>query len=231
MSTEEETRIRRRLMEASVEYEAPREVMDALEGQLTNDAVARLIAYAEQKVRRLYWQGILGGEMPEGYEPGDLVAQAVERVIDGRRKWDPEETPDLLEYLTSVIDSLTSNLVKGWANRRMRTDAALTSPKERERGRSAFDGVCDGRSDPGNELLRKEQKQEADAFLWALLEDLGDDPLLQKMVECFVDGVTKPAQIAQELKVKTKEIKAPHKNLCTNSGSGRSPRQWYRAVM
>jgi signal transduction histidine kinase len=24
---------------------------------------------------------------------------------------------------------------------------------------------------------------------------------------------------------------APHKNLCTNSGSGRSPRQWYRAVM
>ena len=24
---------------------------------------------------------------------------------------------------------------------------------------------------------------------------------------------------------------APHKNLCTSLGSGRSPRQWYRAVM
>lgn len=213
MNTEEKTRVRRRSMEALAECEVPTKVVKALEDQLTDEVVKRLIAYADYKTRRRYWQGILGGELPEGNEAGDLVAQAVERVLDGRRKWDPGKDPDLLEYLKSVIDSLASNLVKGWANRHMRTDAALTPPRERERGRGVFDDFHGERNDPEEELLQKERIQQADDFLWPLLEDLDDDLLLQQMVECIVDGVTKPAEIAEKVGVKKKEVNNAKKRL------------------
>ena len=34
-----------------------------------------------------------------------------------------------------------------------------------------------------------------------------------------------------DLTIEADDFLAPHKNLCTNSGSGRLPRQWYKAVM
>jgi hypothetical protein len=45
------------------------------------------------------------------------------------------------------------------------------------------------------------------------------------------NGDTMPSEVYQNNAWLLDDKLAPHKNLCTSSGSGRLPRQWYKAVM
>lgn len=74
-------------------------------GQLRAD----LIAYAELRIRVGSW--VRGpNALPEGATAEDFVQEAIFRVYDGRRTWDPEDNPDLKRYLAGVISSLVSNM-------------------------------------------------------------------------------------------------------------------------
>jgi len=75
----------------------------------------QLTLYAEFKLDNIGFHPrseleVLNGE--------DFAQEAIKRLIEGKRKWDPQKHPDLLIFLKLVIKSLISNHVK----------ASLTSP-------------------------------------------------------------------------------------------------------
>ena len=72
-----------------------------------DDIAVRLTDYAVKKARRYRWRTgtAIGGESAE-----DLAFEAIKRVLDGDRKWNPQENHDLFQYLTGVVDSLLSHL-------------------------------------------------------------------------------------------------------------------------
>jgi hypothetical protein len=211
-------------MEACSEEQVPKEVLEALESQLTSEMIERLVTYAEWKVRKRHWQGIRGAPMPEGLEPKDLVPDAVEKVLDGRRRWDPTEQPDLFKHLTGVIDSDVNHAAMSAANRHVRDESVLMAAEGMDGPPgSYFDGLP-GDEDPEAIMVTEEEEARSDRFLWGLLKFLADKPLLQQMVECIVDDVTKPREIAEKLGVKSKDIYNATKQLARRLEAYRA--QW-----
>lgn len=88
----------------------PPDTLDRLRAADWEQLFPDLVTYASWRAAGLpFTKG--GGELPQGYEPKDLVREAVTRVFEGRRVWDPSRDPDLLDYLKGVVKSLASNLV------------------------------------------------------------------------------------------------------------------------
>lgn len=111
-----------------------------LEEEAWGDMYLQLLDYAGHKTRRLSdIKG--GGDLPLGRTPKDLVHDAMERVFDGRRQWNPEKDPDLCQYLKSVIKSLFSALLEK-ADHDYRDNAPLENHHDLESGEDANYNDC-----------------------------------------------------------------------------------------
>jgi DNA-directed RNA polymerase specialized sigma24 family protein len=73
------------------------------------DVAIRLTGYALWKLRNLHWRGGPAASLLPAKAAEDFAGEAILRVIDGRRSWNPERGP-LLPYLRGVVDSLLSHM-------------------------------------------------------------------------------------------------------------------------
>lgn len=80
------------------------------------DVGIRLAAYATWKARNLHWRTGRSDLLAGGKTPEDLAAEAILKVLEGERAWDPNRGP-LLPYLEGVVDSLVSHLATSPDNR------------------------------------------------------------------------------------------------------------------
>jgi DNA-directed RNA polymerase specialized sigma24 family protein len=179
------------------------EVRQLLEKQPWSEIVARLLLYADNKMRRRVWRGSLGGDPPEGIQAEDLVQTVIEKVLSGGRRWDPDRHPDLLGFLMDALDSEISNLVQSFENRRMKAEASVDASVLEQ-----IDGAT-----PETQLLDKERESESEDFILGLLEFVKADHEVQQVVETIMGGVAKRAEIAQRLGVAVTEIDARKKRL------------------
>jgi DNA-directed RNA polymerase specialized sigma24 family protein len=99
------------------------------------DIGVRLTAYAAWKSRNLQWRSGHAGTLAAGKTAEDLAADAILKVIEGTRAWDPARAP-LLTYLQRVVDSLVNHLAESADNR-------LQTPRRWDR--------IDAWPDPGHE--------------------------------------------------------------------------------
>jgi DNA-directed RNA polymerase specialized sigma24 family protein len=186
--------------------EIPPEVRTELEQHPWEETIPRLELYALRKARRLYWQGIMDGNMPTGQEAADVVLEAIEDLLTGKRSWDPSIQPNLFAHLRSIIDSKLSHLVESWANRHVRTESALSTEDNNATGSpSPHVQFSEPTPSPAEMMLRAEEERLAEEFFWGFYEYLSDEPLLQKVIECIDDDL-KPAEMAAHLGVPQKEI-------------------------
>jgi hypothetical protein len=170
------------------------------------------VYYALGKARRLYWRGIKDGTMPDGNEAIDIVDQAIEDVLSGRRAWHPTKQPALFAHLRSTVDSKLSHLVKSKENRRVRAISPPTddgNPSEPSLPRRPGDTAVS----PPDILMQAEEERLAEEFFWGFYELLDGEPILQKIVECIVDGIDKPAEVAAQVGVPRREIYNARKTL------------------
>lgn len=58
--------------------------------------------------RHLFAAGWLGGAdmQPSGFEAQELISEAVQRVLSGRRNWHRDDTPNLVGFLSNVMRSV-----------------------------------------------------------------------------------------------------------------------------
>ena len=165
------------------------------------DIGVRLTDYAVKKARRYRWrtETAIGGESAE-----DLAFEAIEKVLDGDRKWDPQETPDLFHYLTGVVDSLLSHLFKSPARMRVQSFPESEDGEIFEELLKMADPESDtakhlARRDPTPEdlLLEKEQEQLEKAVFQQILKSFEGDANLETIFLCIMDGVCKPSDISK----------------------------------
>lgn len=73
------------------------------------DIGIRLTAYAMWKARNYRWRTGQVWALAAGKTPEDVAREAIVKVLEGSRHWEPERGP-LLPYLEGIVDSLMSHL-------------------------------------------------------------------------------------------------------------------------
>ncbi len=188
----------------------PDEQRERVERHPWDRTLPRLLAHARARVRERFWAGVIAGPMPGGLQAEDMVNIAVEKFLGGKRQWNPTFQPDLEDFLRGIIDSEISHLAEGWENRHIRPEAAILGD-EKEIG-----GLADIPGDMINveeELANRQEYVRAEAFASGFIATLSDEPLLQRVAGCIVDGLCKPAVIAAELGIEVEEIYRVRKRL------------------
>jgi DNA-directed RNA polymerase specialized sigma24 family protein len=180
------------------------EVLREFEKQLhTNpELISRLADHALYRVRARYWRGVWNGHLPGGREPEDLASEAIANVLSGKRQWDPDKNPDVLPYLCSVVDSKVHHLVHSQENRRDRLFSPSADPDA-----DPISNLEDMTVNPPDEDRQaKEMEELNNKLLEALMDFVGDDPLLQDIIICTMDGLDNRAAIATQLGRTAQEI-------------------------
>lgn len=180
------------------------------EEKLTSDIIQRLVAYALSKLKRRYWRGVYKGHVPGGVEAKDLVQEACSLLLSAERVWDPEKQPDLYLHLKNIIDSLISHLVNSAENKRSRSASDIADISQEKDYEDVFSK--DESEEPPPQITQIEEN-ECYEFLWGLREFVEEDPLLQKMVDAYIEGFFEPAELAEYCGAKTKEIYNAKKRL------------------
>lgn len=179
--------------------------LDLLNAFPWEEKIPRLLYYALNKARKKRWRTIFDGQMPEGKEIEDVVSSAIEKVFSGERKWDPQKQPDLYEYLKGVIDSDIYHLATCEENTAVISEADVSMDINREKP-FTFDALHGAELDPETVHILKEVNEKAEKFFIEFYEYLDGKPVLQGIVECIDDGITKSADIAERLGVHVNEI-------------------------
>ncbi len=142
---------------------------------------------------------------PRGVTPGDIAADAILKVLDGTRRYDPSKCPNLMTYLRNVVRSLVSHLVGAADTRRVRPMPQMSEDDA--------DGPVDmepegDEPDPLENCIKNEI---VDKLKAAAAQE--QDPLVVEILECLDAGITKPAEIAEVLDVEVKTINNAQKRL------------------
>lgn len=180
------------------------------EQTVTDEFIERLAAFALRRKRSRYWRGVWDGHLPGGNEVADIVQEALDDVLHGRRTWDPEKHPDLLDFMRSVVNSKISHLVTGAEN----TKEELARVATHEDGTDHFDTAPSKTTATAAEQLQAKEDEERNSdLLFSFYDFVADDQLVQGIVGCTIEGLTKRAEIAAALKVKEREITNANKRL------------------
>jgi hypothetical protein len=182
---------------------------------VTPDFLEKLTDYALAKLGQKWWRGVWNGKIPGGIQAGDLAISAIEAVLigdpdQGGRYWDFEKNPDLMKFLCDIIDSKASHLVERAENSREREP----HPADGESESDFLDRKRDHLSLP-TEAFQVSADEEAanERLFFALLDEVKDDPLLPRILECEWDGICVRAEIAAKLGVDANAITQAKKRL------------------
>ena len=84
-----------------------KEILVGMKDEEWRKLILRLTRYAYSVSRRLRWRTRSRSELPGGESVESIVSKALEKVLAGERKWDPDRHPRLDGYLMDVVDSLS----------------------------------------------------------------------------------------------------------------------------
>jgi len=167
----------------------------------------RLTIYAERRYTRLGWFKNGRYRSPSGQGPDDVAAEAIVRLIEGRRNYDEQKHPDLLEYLkNSVTKSIVSHIIDSPDfEKRKSMPHILTEDGEIEEIE-----IENGDADPSLVYMQKDLVERINAILQ---ERFAQDDVVLGILECMKAGIDKPSEIAEYLNVKTKDVNNAQKRL------------------
>ena len=125
-------------------------------------------------------------DLAMGLNPVDVAQQAIKKVLDGSRKWDPSRGP-LLPYLKGVVDSLINHLAESIDNELQRRVPDVEEDDELW-DHSEFRVPLNDRHDLGDLVGARPPNPEQ-----ALLERESDDSRVSRLF----DAVTGKSQIEE----------------------------------
>jgi len=165
------------------------EILQKLNSQDWESFIPRLVHYALFRIKAARWRG--HQDVVLDLEAKDFALKAIALIYTGKRKWNPEQVPDLLVYLKGVVHSLVNHHVAS-AGARKRRNPVLRSTDDDD-PLEPLEGAPAQEDGPLEELERKELED----YLrkWA-----GSDERLKVVLKCLFEG-RKRADIAMELRL------------------------------
>lgn len=200
----------------------PDHVRKRLDDSDWNSIYPKLVAHSHCLARSLFWRSGNKEDLAEGQTPEDVVNEAIARVYEGRRHWDPEKDPDLFEFLKgSVLSSMFNELAMSADN--TRTELFRESVERPGELREPIDLASTDaphaqhlvRHNPNPEelLIATQRERQAKDFLNELLAATADDPEVTAILECAMEGVTAPRHIFERTKIPIAKINNAQKRL------------------
>jgi hypothetical protein len=190
--------------------------------------ILRLGRYALRTSGNLNWRTGNKRELPSGETAESIVSKAIEKVLSGKRKWNPGTHPSFERYLMDVIDSLLNQLANSHDNVKFEiisdgqdNDGSNLPEEPPEHPEASAEWLGRPPLTPEEEMLKKERNKRNDEVVGALIADCDDDPLLKKILEAMVDGYEKPASIAERVGCTPSEVYVASKRLDTKIDSFR----------
>lgn len=186
------------------------DILERLEAANWEHMALALTDYALFKVRRLKWRTGDKESLPKGMTAEDLACEAIEKVWSGERQWNPTESPDLLAFLKSVVDSLVSHLVLSADHLYVQRMPETSDGREIEE----LLKVADPSSDTAQDIVTVQHDPEclvisrmtAERFVGALFEEIAGDGELEGMVTALMGGAVKPKEIAKEMGIEVERV-------------------------
>jgi len=163
------------------------EILQKLNSQDWESIIPRLVHYALFRVKVARWRGRQNAILD--LEAKDFALKAIALVYTGKRKWNPDQVPDILVYLKGVVHSLVNHHVQS-AGARKRQNPILRSTDDDD-PLDPLEGAPAQEDGPLEELERKELEDHL--IKWA-----GTEELLKLVLKCLFEG-KKRADIAIEL--------------------------------
>jgi RNA polymerase sigma factor (sigma-70 family) len=192
----------------SPDTSARRAMLERLSSQDWEELIKELMAYTVSRLQNRSWLGVWSGHLPGGAEARDIVMESVSDIISGVRHADP--SVELTAFLKQVIRSKISHLV--WSAENRRTQRLDPAPAEKELDKEIADHGPD-RDETTTEFVSVETEEINSRLLSLLIDHVSDDPDLQKVLECNLDGVFKREEIAKRMGKSVSEITNVKKRL------------------
>lgn len=174
---------------------------------LTREDTERIRQSAQN---RIYW---IGPYAANGRNAEELVNEAYERILDGRRRWYKERV-DFTQYLIGVIRSIASE----WAGYHERNkdenlpefaqlESQLSKIDDDGKEIPPFDYVADTRPSAVQALIRAEREAEDDAMVKEIEASFSNDDKATMVILGIEDGMDGPA-IRAEFQISELDYKA-----------------------
>lgn len=193
-------------------------VLELLKNADWDRICAELLKYALYKVGRRYFRqnspinGLLKEDLAE-----EVVQRAIYKVMEGVRKWNPDEKDDLLIFLKSVVKSEVSHLdddEESQITDRFKTvqdghdviEVEELQRKGNPRNRHTIEQRPSDVVTPESQLIEKEREQCDCLAQQAILDLVKGQPDLEDVILCIMEDIYTPREIAAELGVDVKEI-------------------------
>jgi len=158
------------------------EMLQRLNARDWKEIFPKLVLYALYRLK-------IAGRREAHLEAKDFAQQAIVLVYEGKRKWNPDQVPDLLVYLKGVVHSLVSHHFEVANSRIKQHPTAVLADGEKL-------------SDPVELIPAPDQgpleKLELEEIQRALLNWASDDETLQKAINSLFQGM-KRRELASEL--------------------------------
>lgn len=174
-------------------------VLDLLEAADWDDIILRLTYYAAFRFERYSWQS----NLPKGNSPVDVAINAIEKVWDGTRDWNPDKYPDLLIHLKWIVKSDIDHLFYSLEHKT--TGRIPVIIKEDGTKVELDETACEHPHSnsakvltPEEELMAKQKKEYEKALIGELHGAVKGDEDLELLLLCFEEGIDKPEAIAAE---------------------------------
>ncbi len=176
-------------------------VLDLLEAADWEEIILRLTRYAMWRSRRYTWQSGDSSILPGGKTPEDIACDAIHKVWQGTRTWDPEKYPNLLTHLMWIVNSDLEHLYSSMEHKIVRRvqkpgdEQTITNINDDPMTTQVFVEI----QNPEEELISREQQiveQRVKNALYKLVK--GEDDL-EMLLLCIEEGIDKPEVIAVQM--------------------------------
>lgn len=165
------------------------ERIQAMGSKELDDLIVELTLFAAWQISvRTKWMP--RGVLPMGFDAESLALEAIGRVLDGRRCWNPAAEPDFLRYLKSVVPSILWDLQKAAEKEKL------------EPGSDEIEGSVEALPSGGPGPDEETELEDTKNRMLAAFDDAND----QLVLLCLFEGITKPSEIADETNLSVKDV-------------------------
>ena len=160
----------------------------------------RLLRFSRKHINILQYYG------EKEWNEEDLVTEAIDRALQGKRKWNPEAYKNVKTFLYGVIKSLVSDRIE---HLRKFSGHRLVAVNDDEK--DYFDENFQAKENSPEEKCL--EKQVLDKILSFLFEQFESDDNAFEILACFSYETYKPSEIAAETGLSISEVDAVKKRI------------------
>jgi hypothetical protein len=174
--------------------------------------ILELGCYAVRVRNEYRWRTSDREALPKGETIKSIVSLAMEKVLAGERRWNPEKQPDFMRFMRDVIDSLINHLARSKDNALLTTlpeesgQDEISWRAETDKSRSGAEWLARNEATPEQALLNEESEEQKNKAIRILLDECVGDQTLSKIVGAMLGGCDHCGEIAAAVGIEVREV-------------------------